>query len=809
MPATAFLHIQSRDHSAARVIELPGLSVRVGQGADCEVRLDDPALLDVQCHLLRRGSTWHIQPMGPPGPVSIDGRPVDVPRPLAFGSAIRVGDHWLTIRPAAPASEVDRGPLATPSITAGVVDPDRDQLARWQARLQQRERWLKDRLEERKWEARWRAAGETQRARGTSAPVAPKPAPAPAPTRPVEPRRAAPRPVEPSLFRASTPPLAPHTPKPPSAASIAPPTPEPIPVPVGLPALFVGPADGLDDREPDPTAEEVVAVDSAVPTPVEVPVEAELEEPAAEPDGPAGFDSIRMWAGPPGGSATCHSATPRRSPGAPATRRFDTAGPGVDDDVEVVVRRKVAPTIVEMAPPGEPEANEPADDLPDLASIIALPATTLESSLAATAAEPGVATDVADASAASPGGWPSVRSMMPRHSATSKVFPTRKVAGRRAKAGPAPTIERAPDCWRVPLWLAWPTATAAALALGTIGIGLSWGWSQDDLADGLVANRLLQPDGPAAVTAAQLDSPDLPWWRTTSQHLYRRAFALDRMKVDADPGRVRSLLASARSAAPLDPEVRFAEARAIPGDDGPAPLSASLGLSRDVATLAWSGHRLAEVGKPEPALRAYRMALELINTVEPARLQAPMFDEDPQVRRYALPAEDMLGAVVRDMAGRDGWTYSDWTPALPDTELARLVAARVLRDRGETAEADRMLGAIVDQPEPIGTGADVGLARAIRGEALAMLGRWAQAESSYREAVAAMPEGPIRRSWWVNLADLSDRLNDPVKKREALDLARTGDPHDEVSRRAIEIQKLDGTARRARSPAGPVSNRER
>jgi len=214
------------------------------------------------------------------------------------------------------------------------------------------------------------------------------------------------------------------------------------------------------------------------------------------------------------------------------------------------------------------------------------------------------------------------------------------------------------------------------------------------------------------------------------------------------------------------------------------------------------------VGKPEPALRAYRMALELISTVEPARLQAPMFDEDPQVRRYALPAEDMLGAVVRDMAGRDGWSFAEWSPALPDTELARLVAARVLRDRGETAEADRMLEAIVDRPEPTGIGADVGLARAIRGEALALLGRWADAETSYREAVVAMPEGPIRRSWWVNLADLSDRLNDPVKKREALDLARTGDPHDEVSRRAIEIQKLDGTARRARAPAGPVSNRE-
>ena len=55
---------------------------------------------DVQCMLRRRGTTWHFQPVGPPGQVWIDGRPADQQRPLPLGVPFRVGDHWLTLRSA-------------------------------------------------------------------------------------------------------------------------------------------------------------------------------------------------------------------------------------------------------------------------------------------------------------------------------------------------------------------------------------------------------------------------------------------------------------------------------------------------------------------------------------------------------------------------------------------------------------------------------------------------------------------------------------------------------------------------------------
>src|SRR5262245_50543777 len=103
MPQTTFLHIRTRDEGAARVVPLAEAAVRVGRGAQCEVRLGG-TLAEVECLLRRRGETWHVQPIGPPGALSIEGRPVEAQRPLAPGVPLRVGDHWLTLRPAGAAS---------------------------------------------------------------------------------------------------------------------------------------------------------------------------------------------------------------------------------------------------------------------------------------------------------------------------------------------------------------------------------------------------------------------------------------------------------------------------------------------------------------------------------------------------------------------------------------------------------------------------------------------------------------------------------------------------------------------------------
>ena len=98
---------------APRVLELAGPSIRIGRGTRCEVRLGEPSLAEVQCLLQRRGVSWHIQPVGPPGRIHLGGRPVDQSRPLPLGVPLQVGDAWLTLRSGGVATAPHR-PFDTP-----------------------------------------------------------------------------------------------------------------------------------------------------------------------------------------------------------------------------------------------------------------------------------------------------------------------------------------------------------------------------------------------------------------------------------------------------------------------------------------------------------------------------------------------------------------------------------------------------------------------------------------------------------------------------------------------------------------------
>ena len=186
-----------------------------------------------------------------------------------------------------------------------------------------------------------------------------------------------------------------------------------------------------------------------------------------------------------------------------------------------------------------------------------------------------------------------------------------------------------------------------------------------------------------------------------------------------------------------------------------------------------------------------------------------------------MPTEEPLVAVVRDMAASDAWTYEEWSSALPRGTAAALAAARVLRDQSSPA-ADLALESAVVQAtadaalsapradalaqsanpnEPIASAPDESIRLAASGAVLAMKQRWAEARDCYRRAIDRMPVESVRRAWWVNVADLSLRLNEDADRRLALDAAKNADPKDEITRRAVDLQKTSGfiaqrTARR-------------
>jgi tetratricopeptide (TPR) repeat protein len=386
--------------------------------------------------------------------------------------------------------------------------------------------------------------------------------------------------------------------------------------------------------------------------------------------------------------------------------------------------------------------------------------------------------------------WPSAKAIFAAQAPRPNPGPVKVKARAKAARDIVPTAGVAPRGWKVPgfRWIG-PPLIAAALVSGAGGTWLAWAWARDEQAAGAVVDRLLVDRRPLAPEDAAAMVEAAPtgtsWWRSTAGHLLLRAVVAERSG-DAEGG--RALLDAARGAAPLEPGVRFALAHL---DEG-SPAGA-LGLSRDVAPLAWTGRRLLDAGKLEAGLRAYRAALDLAAGAEPARLPYPAFLDDPRTRRYALPREALIGPVVRDLAGRDDWPFERWSAALPDSAVVALAAGRALLER-DSPDAPKVLEQALAAPEPA-----EGRARAehlaATAEALALLGRWDEAERGYREAIAAGVDDRDRRAWQFNLAEVRGRLGDDAGRDEARAAAKGNDPNDEIARRAARAQHEAGGGR--------------
>jgi tetratricopeptide (TPR) repeat protein len=353
-----------------------------------------------------------------------------------------------------------------------------------------------------------------------------------------------------------------------------------------------------------------------------------------------------------------------------------------------------------------------------------------------------------------------------------------------------PTVGQEPACWRASLWLVWVPAMLATVVLGPLATFGAWSWSIEALHCGVVANRLVWNGARLEPLPVWVTPPNANWWATTSGHLMLWALWLDRTASDpAAFEEAREQLAAAARVSPLQASVRYALARADQG-----PWTTSLALSRDVLPLAWTGHQLRAAGKKEAAARAYRAALELVAQADLSRLAAPTFIDDTQIRRYALPAEELVGPIVRDMADSADWTYAEWSAVLPPSAVVQLAAVRLLRERG-SPDADTTLDALLSVDRngtAVARGAAAAVAIAAHAEALALKQRWSEADQRYRQAIDLMPDPTFRRSWWMNLADIALRQNDESGRQKALEAARGNDPNDEITRRAVELLKFYG-----------------
>jgi tetratricopeptide (TPR) repeat protein len=253
---------------------------------------------------------------------------------------------------------------------------------------------------------------------------------------------------------------------------------------------------------------------------------------------------------------------------------------------------------------------------------------------------------------------------------------------------------------------------------------------------------------------------------------------------------IRSLLDSSRNASRLAARTRFVVDLPESNAPGSSLDLSHLGRTRDVVTLVWTGRRLRNEGKADSAIRAYRSAMEIASKTSLADLDPPTFFEDPQVRRYALPRESLLGFVAKAMAEDGEWTREQWAEALPPSAAASLVTSRVLAKMQKRADADRLADLAIRQNEvPTPPGYDPAEDRAAGAEALAYRGRWTDAAEQYRRAIDQAEDDATRRMWWLNLAEVAQRVGDDAGRVRAIEAAKSPTSVDEITRRALRYQQ--------------------
>ena len=366
-----------------------------------------------------------------------------------------------------------------------------------------------------------------------------------------------------------------------------------------------------------------------------------------------------------------------------------------------------------------------------------------------------------------------------------------------------PTERREPGQWFPHLWLVWPPTALLVIGMGIVGSLLSLRWSGDSFNASVVSQRLLprsENPGREKPLPESVVPPESSWWQTTPLHLAEWGVYLGRSRTDDDRTEEgRELVEAAVRISPINPMARLARAQLASKSSKFAGRALDLGLSRDAVSLAWSARALRHAGKKESAIRVYRQALRIAcgNDLTPA--SKPTFNDEPNVRRYLLPGETTARAIVRELIADADWTFQDWSEALPKNTVAILAAARLLRER-ERPEARALLEQILNQEQEIGsTGAERAVQTAMIAEAHALLSQWREAEQQYHQAIDRISDLTIKRSWWFNLASVALQLNDEAQRKAALEAALEAPTSDDISRKALELQRASEPLGRLRS----------
>ena len=370
----------------------------------------------------------------------------------------------------------------------------------------------------------------------------------------------------------------------------------------------------------------------------------------------------------------------------------------------------------------------------------------------------------------------------------------RRRCPRRLASGPCPSGS---PCLPVCSW---------SSSWGLAGSLLSVRWAGDSYNASVVNQRLIartlstEKEKPLPASVAP---PEPSWWQTTALHLAQWGVYLGRAgSAEDSTGEARDLLEAAIRISPINPTARLARAQLGGQSAESAGPAWNLGLSRDAVSLAFSARASVAAGKKagrDPGLRTgppdclpastSRRWPTWVSTTTPAFAAISCPGRRPRLRSSASLPPTPTGR------SRNG------PRRCPGTRVAMLAAARLLREQGKP-EAQKLLEQILDEGQEGSTGDDErdrAIRLAMRAEAHALLSQWDEAEQRYRQAIDRIQDPTIKRSWWFNLASIASQLNDEAQRKAALAAALDVAASDDISRRALELQRASQPLVRLRS----------
>ncbi|MFM7315910.1 MAG: hypothetical protein ACKO5E_03075, partial [bacterium] len=214
-------------------------------------------------------------------------------------------------------------------------------------------------------------------------------------------------------------------------------------------------------------------------------------------------------------------------------------------------------------------------------------------------------------------------------------------------------------------------------------------------------------------------------------------------------------------------------------------------LSRDVLSLVTAADHFRRVGEHDRAKSADRAALEMVTRSDMIFDRGSLFfDSELGTNRFMLPGQQETLTILKRLIKEPG-AYQLLLDVMPDSRPEVWLTAAELIERNALGDPSPLYTRIIELEKgiPPGTSERQRLHQAVLAEARAHKGEIGVSVEIYQAAMAKMPDTDLKRSWFYNLGELSQR---DQKNEAAIAFwrkARGINPNHEVDRHAIAASR--------------------